>query len=256
MSEYFKGKVIQGIPNTGRCEMEEKITLVLLPGLHGTARLFQPLRACMSNQFDVLSVSYPGRSLRSYDQLTEYINECIRGIKTPYILLGESFSGPLALMVAQAQPVGLIGVILVATFVTPPSFTIGRFLPWTLGFHLAKPLYALRQFLSRTSHKSLIKAISTELQKTEPRVLAHRIQAVFRVDAVPALISCKLPIVYFRGTRDLIVGKRNLERILLHKPDIEVKYFPTQHFLLQSCPELAWKEIVQFIHKCLAKRQW
>ena len=195
----------------------------------------------------MIAISYSTHQKRSYSQLIDYVQEKLNTLDTPYVLLGESFSGPLSLMLGQAKPQGLIGIILVATFVQAPNLEIGRFLPWTIGFILTKPLYNLRILLSKSRNKGFINAISTELQKVSPKVLADRIQSIFTVNAIQALTDCDVPLIYFRGTKDFIVPQKNLDLMTKVKPDIAVAHFDTQHFLLQSKPNEVWQEISQFI---------
>jgi len=171
-------------------------------------------------------------------------------IKGKYIILGESFSGPLALCVSEKKPDGLLGVVLVATFVSAPNFKIGRFLPWTICFTLVKPLYRIRMELSDRENKYIVALMSTELRKVSPKVLAYRIKEVFSVNAELQLLKCKVPIVYFRDVRDIVVPKKNLNTILSVKPDVEVVEFSAPHFLLQTNPYQVYSEIKQFAEKC------
>ena len=224
-----------------------KFTVVLLPGLNGTSGLFQPLIDCAPDAYDVLTITYPTHEKQSYSELTCHVLEKLCDLTNPYILLGESFSGPLALMVSQSSPEGLVGVVLVASFIEAPNLKAGRFLPWTIGFTLAKPLYSIRSALSRPDNKGFIQAISRELERVSPNVLADRIQSIFSVEAHTALKECPVPIMYFRGKKDFIVPEKNLKNIVHIRPDISIAYFETQHFLLQSMPEKAWQEIDHFI---------
>lgn len=242
----------KGIPACGAWARNQtlKTTLVLLPGLNGTCGLFEPLLKYTQDSFNVLPISYPTQVSKSYSELTAQVLTKLENIKGKYILLGESFSGPIALFASEKKPEGLIGVILVATFISAPNIKIGRYLPWYAGFLFSKPLYNLRSVLSKKDNQSLIAAISTELQKVSPRVLASRISETFTVDATQALVNCSVPIIYFRGASDFVVPKKNLRKILSVKSDVKVVEFNTQHFLLLSLPEQASVEIAKFANDC------
>jgi len=227
-----------------------KNTLVLLPGLNGTTRLFDRLVECAQDEFNVLTIAYPTQEKRTYTELTIDVLAQLEGINGNYIILGESFSGPLALFLSERKPRGLLGLVLVATFIKAPNLRLGRFLPWTIGFSLAKPLYSIRLSMSKKENQSLISAISTELQSVSPRVLSHRIEQVFSVNATESLRNCDVPVVYFRGTKDYVVPKKNLSDILSIKPEVKVVEFNAQHFLLQSNPVQAYKEIKSFAEEC------
>lgn len=232
-----------------------KITLVLLPGLNGTKGLFASFINCAPDDIDILSIEYPTDKALSYEQLSLFVMDKLESINGNYVILGESFSGPLSLFIADKKPLGLVGIVLVATFISAPNLRVARFLPWTLGFSLTKPLYDVRGFFSRSHNTSFIQLISAELQKVLPNVLAYRIQQIFMVNAVSALKNCDIPIVYFRGTKDFVVPERNLLNIQAVKPDIEVVRFKTQHFLLQSAPQQAWGAIETFLNQCLLREK-
>lgn len=227
-----------------------KTTLVLLPGLNGTTGLFNPLLECVPDDIAVLPISYPAQEKLSYSQLTSFVLDKIEQISGKYIILGESFSGPISLFISERKPAGLVGVVLVATFITAPNFKVGRFLPWTIGFSFAKPLYSVRLALSNKKNQPLIASISTELQNVSPQVLSYRIEEIFAVNATESLRNCDVPVVYFRGVKDFVVPKKNLLEILAVKPEVKVIEFDAQHFLLQSEPVKACKEIQRFAEEC------
>lgn len=225
----------------------EKITIVFLPGLNGTAGLFDPLLSVASKEYELMVISYPTHQMKSYEELTEYALEEIGSIKGRFVIVGESFSGPIAILLSAKRIDGLIGTVLVATFASAPYFTLAKYLPWVLIFKLAKVLYWLRIKFSDTKTLSILKAASIELQKVSPVVLAARTRAALTVDVSKQLQQSTVPMVYFRAKYDVIVPKWNLTKILKIKPDISVVTFNTNHFLLQSVPQQAWEAIDKFI---------
>jgi pimeloyl-ACP methyl ester carboxylesterase len=112
--------------------------IALLPGLDGTGLLFGPaLDACPDGVRPVV-LPLPDLEARSYAELADHLAPRLPKDE-PFLLLGESFSGPLALELAARRPDGLAGVVLVASFVTSPvPRGIGR-LPWTLAFRVRRP---------------------------------------------------------------------------------------------------------------------
>src|SRR6266699_1972425 len=77
--------------------------LVLLPGLDGTGELFAPFVQSPSNHFSCTVVSYPRDKLLNYQQLIPRIREAMPWNER-FVLLAESFSGPLAFQFAAVQP--------------------------------------------------------------------------------------------------------------------------------------------------------
>jgi pimeloyl-ACP methyl ester carboxylesterase len=96
-----------------------ELALVLLPGLDGTGTLFQPLLAHLSANLHPIVVAYPTDVPLGYDELLPLVVKALPA-SAPFVLLGESFSGPLALTVAALSPSRLQGVILCASFIRNP----------------------------------------------------------------------------------------------------------------------------------------
>lgn len=95
------------------------IDLVLLPRIDGTALMFAPLVEALPPGIRPLPVSYPREEPLGYRELSALVRAALPR-DAPFLLLGESFSGPLALMAAAEGPPGLLGVILCASFIRSP----------------------------------------------------------------------------------------------------------------------------------------
>ena len=232
-------------------ESQVKTRIVLLPGLHGTGALFQDFVASTPPGYEVSTITFPLLEPLSYQDLTDLVCERLLGDRSRLILLGESFSGPLALFVAERKPPGLSGVILVASFILPPARSWARFLPWKTSFRVVNALTKRLVEPSRVNGSvSVVGQIIRELHKVSPSVLADRVRSILHVNASNALIHCPVPILYLTGTKDLIVRKKCLGDIYRFRPDIHVRSIPSHHFLLQSVPSLIWQNIDWFVEKC------
>ena len=97
---------------------QTKITLLLLPGLDGSGVMFRPLLRHLPSHFNPVVVTYPRNQPLGYNQLLPIVMAAIPGNST-IVLLGESFSGPLALMAASRCPAGLRVLIL-----SPASYVV------------------------------------------------------------------------------------------------------------------------------------
>lgn len=87
-----------------------KPTVVLLPGMDGTGELFSPLVRAMDPSIPTVIVRYP-------DVPTDYgAHEVVARAALPgaqsYVLLGESFSGPVAVSIAASRTEHCVGLIL------------------------------------------------------------------------------------------------------------------------------------------------
>ena len=75
--------------------------LVLLPGLNGTGILFESLQTALGQSLDVRVVRYP--------QLQGHARKSLPTDR-PFVLLGESLSGPIAIRLAAERPRELVGL--------------------------------------------------------------------------------------------------------------------------------------------------
>ncbi|KAF0815177.1 hypothetical protein IGB42_00254 [Andreprevotia sp. IGB-42] len=125
-------------------QSSSKTTIVLMPGLNGTAGSFQDFATIAPAAHEVIAFTYPTDTALNYEELTDWVLERLSCLEGPIVLIGESFSGPLSLFVASRLQQNVVAVILVASFVQPPKSALFKLLPWQTGFSLTRPLYALR----------------------------------------------------------------------------------------------------------------
>jgi pimeloyl-[acyl-carrier protein] methyl ester esterase len=214
------------------------ITLVLLPGLDGTGLLFQPLLAALPASIKPIVMAYPGDRHLSYEELLPIVLNALPRSGW-FILLGESFSGPLAVMAAASRPAGLVGLILCASFVTPPWPCVrpaisvcARALPFRLYF----PFKRIKAQFGGVATSAYRNSLAEMCRIVEPDVIAARVRMVFGVDVREALRSCDVPMLYLCGTRDVVVPKRNLRIVQTIQTTIQVQAFAASHMVLQQRP--------------------
>jgi pimeloyl-ACP methyl ester carboxylesterase len=227
--------------------------LVLLPGLDGTGALFRAFLDVCPASFEATAVSFPGDRELSYGDLEQLVWKRLVDLSStsndasrPLVLLGESFSGPLALRIASRQPERLAAVILAASFVLSPAPTWIRYLPWRAIFRL--PLSALRRWLAvRGKQRQLAVEMQRALRQVDPGVLAGRMREIFAVDAREDLRRCPVPVLYIYGTRDRLVRRGSRRRIAALRPDAIFRPVPASHFVLQLAPRESWGIITEFM---------
>jgi pimeloyl-[acyl-carrier protein] methyl ester esterase len=210
-------------------------TLVLLPGLDGTGSLFAPLLQELPKWIEPRVVAYPYARCLGYADLEALVKAALP-VDRPYVLLGESFSGPIAIRIAAAQPPGLIGVILVCSFARNPyplfAWAQGvarrvspRLLPATLRATLA---------LGSGSGGPLRTAMEHAVTSVAPEVLAHRAATVLGMDDTALLKRLVVPTLYLRAARDYVVPSRAGDWIRDHLPQLELEEIDGPHMLLQA----------------------
>jgi len=219
-------------------------TLILLPGLDGTGKLFRPLLEVIPQQIATRVIAYPADQVHSYDGLFRAIEEELQG-EQAMILVAESFSGPLALRLAVAHPT-IRAVVLCASFVSSPVSRWPRPFVQPFLFRLPMPAFVMRRFLlGPSAPDALVQEVRNAIRSVRPQVLAHRVREVLALDASAALERCPVPILYLRAVHDALVGPASFETIGAIRPDVTVSPVDGPHLLLQARPAAAWAVIMQ-----------
>lgn len=225
---------------------------VLLPGLHGTDDLFAELVAAAPANATVDTVSYPPEEPMSYAEHTEFARRHLPAAG-PYVVLGESFSGPVAVLLADGRPKGLCGIVLVNTFITSPGWSgLGR-LPWErlMARRLSK-ITAAHYLTGRRHAGRFLEPIREASRRSSPQVKAARLRAVLAVDVREPFKRLDVPVLYLRGTRDRLVRDRSLATVKAVRPDTEVALLPGPHLVLQVLPQESWTAISHFADSACA----
>lgn len=226
--------------------------LLLLPGMDGTGRLFSPLLRALPPSLHGIPVAYPCDRPCGYDELLPLVEAAVpRG--RDFLVLGESFSGPLAVLLASRKPPGLKGVVLCASFARSP-------LPSFAGYFrgLVRPLWfratprplVRRVLLGRFGSPPLARMVEEAVAAVHPAVMAARARAVLGVDVGAALRACPVPMLYLAAREDRLVSRRSFAHIKRLRPGIEAATLTGPHLLLQAAPEAAARVIRSFAASC------
>ena len=86
--------------------------------MDGTGYLFEPFIAALGSEFQIVRVAYPNADALGYSELEAIARAALPA--GPYVLLGESFSGPIAISLAASAPDQLKGLVLCCTFARNP----------------------------------------------------------------------------------------------------------------------------------------
>ncbi|MDB6023994.1 MAG: alpha/beta hydrolase [Verrucomicrobiales bacterium] len=221
---------------------------VLLPGMHGSAELFQPLLSIVPMVLKPLVICYPLQEKLSYRQLEEFVVE--RLPDEPFILVAESFSGPIAIRIAERAPANLRALILCATFVQFPAGMLARLLAATIGpfiFNLRPPGWIARRYLLGNASPELEQLFSSTISDCSAAVMASRLRSIVEVDAREALSRVKTPILILTGTRDRLVKGHNAEKMKRLNEAVVLGSVDAPHLLLQTRPREAFEWIQRFL---------
>ncbi len=227
----------------------QRLTLVLLPGLDGTGALFSRFVEHLPEELEPRIMPLPGDRAVGYPELVRHVRERLPR-DGPFALLGESFSGPVALQLAAERPAGLLAVILVASFHRRPVARLGGVMRPLAGLVLSRPppAWAARLLLiGRDAPAGLVAELRSAVAGVAPNVLAARVRSALAVDATAALAALPVPLLYLAGSRDRILRRSVVREMARVRPSMQHRLLDAPHLVLQRQPAEAGKVIGAFL---------
>ncbi len=76
--------------------------IIFLPGIDGTGISFEPLGQVLPKDADVKIIRYPPDELLDFEETVLYVKKQIQNYQDGFIVIAESFSGPVPCLYIQA----------------------------------------------------------------------------------------------------------------------------------------------------------
>ncbi|WP_080758000.1 alpha/beta fold hydrolase [Comamonas testosteroni] len=229
------------------------VTLVLLPGMDGTGILFEPFIAAFGDRYPVSVVRYPttGHS-QTYAALHDFAAAHLP-TDGPIVLLGESFSGPIAISIAAANPERVLGVVLCCTFLQNPRPKL-RWLKSLSRLPIPRPPLPVANALlfGQFSTPKSSALLRNALHKVQAAVLRARIREVASVDVRAQAARLAMPVLYLKALHDKLVPPPAAAEAQQLCRDMEVEVFDAPHCLLQVVPVEASDAVLHFIDRLVS----
>lgn len=221
--------------------------LVMLPGLNGSDRLFEPLLPCLDG-LHIECCNLPEQGQQTYAALAEALLPKLGS--SPYILLGESFSGPLAYAIAQRHPPGLCGVIFAASFLQQPHplLALTPYLPLPRNLLRTRPLLQLFCVNGQASPE-LFELLSEEIRQLPNELVRQRLLTLNQLQAPKQPLT--LPVLHLHARQDRLITRKAAASVQQHCQDLRQMDIDGPHFLLQSQPQASAKAIKAFIEELI-----
>lgn len=227
------------------------LKLVLLPGMHGTGELFADFVSAIPGETQVQALSYPNNIRLSDAELIDLIRSFVPA-SDPFVIVAESFSTPLAIQFAAANPPDLKGLVLCAGFATSPLRGalrfFGRYLAPLLPFVPAGVAGAIMVSGSHASQSTLGR-LRAAINSVAPAVFVDRVRFVLACNALEELSHIEVPVLYMQATHDRLVNPVCLEEMRRAKPEIEVVVLDGPHILLQLMPRQSAEVVTDFVRR-------
>lgn len=222
-------------------------SLVVLPGLDGTATLHSAFADAVAPAFDSVAViAYPPDQALDYAALEALVRPALP--TPPFVLLGESFSGPIALAIAANPPCNLVGLVLSTTFVASPAPLFAPLASLTRVAPVRSlPLPLLSWWLlGRWATPKLETSLQNALLAVSPAVLRFRATIALRARASAGCGSIAVPVLNLRGSGDRLLSRGSGRRIVAAIPHCTTADIAGPHLLLQAAPQACARAVGEF----------
>ncbi len=219
--------------------------ILILPGLDGTGTLLSEVAELLTSNHDVTVVRY-APELYNYQDLKSGVQASLPS--DDYIIVAESFSGPIAVLIASESPAGLRGVVFVATFARTP-ITVPKFLTYLIDIAPTKSRLLARMaqplLMGRWASPEFTMRFQKAMHAVPASTLAGRLREILKVNVGKHLTAIKVPTVYLSARNDRLVPSR-MAADFDHTPS-RVLEIEGPHFLLQAKAAESSKLILDFV---------
>lgn len=218
----------------------------MLPGMDGTGLLFASFVSALGSRVKPIVMAYPSTESLDYTQLESFARQHLPAVE-PFVLLGESFSGPVAISIAADPPPNLAGLILCCSFAKNPRPRLNVFRAFTrLMPGLRSSMFAAPLLLGTWASSVLKQQLHSALRNVQVNVFRTRLRAILDVDVCEKLRRIHVPILYLRATRDRLVPEQASQLIASLAPRTRLMNIEGPHMLLQAAPTAAADAVAEF----------
>ncbi len=224
--------------------------IILLPGLDGSGLFFEAFRKLLPSSVSSQIISYPRDECFTYGETVDHIYEQLPRDRD-YVLLAESFSGPVAIDIAALAPLKLKGLILISTFCFSPLAPLKTLLASKLLFLLnfSAPPRFINWLLCNDMEPKLSERVARVVDALPTETLKSRVLSALQVDLRGALDDVEVPLMVLKASEDRLLDPSTSHTIKKYYDSAELFEIEGPHFLLQCNPEECLKVIEVFLKR-------
>jgi len=231
----------------------DSVIRTFLPGLHGTEELYGFVREKFPAGTLSEFINLPSSGKQDYQSLCEWLdNELAKGGKR--ILIAESFSGPLAIRLANKRPDEIAGIVLAATFCDTPLNPGFALLPLRPLFMVKPPRKALRHFLiGDDASEANVAKLRAVIQSIPASALSKRVRTVLQLMEQDNPQLPDLPMLILQASNDNLIPWEAQRKLEACYPNASVHWIESPHLIFQSYPDDCMERLVEFAESIESK---
>ncbi len=214
------------------------IRALILPGMDGTGELLTEFVTALAPDLIAKAIAYPRDATLDYAALTAFAAEALPK-EGPFVLIAESFSGPIAIELAARKPDGLIGLVLCASFAKAPTSPVLRLFETLLRAIPTGRLplgLAMPWLMGRWSTRDWTRRVREAVRSVSVEAMRARLRAAAEVDVTRLIPQIDCPLLYLKASRDRLIGDAGWRAIRDLSRNAVCMEIDGPHFLLQAKP--------------------
>ncbi len=214
----------------------DTIKLILLPGMDGTGKLFDPLIKLLPEAIDKEVI--PLSSLKEGDAESQAYEIARRLGEEQIVIFAESYSGIIAYQLCQINTLNIKHVIFAASFLSRPSYfsRFGYLAPLSIIRFNLLPEFLLSWLFFGSVHRiELVKLFLSALQLVSNTTLKRRLKNIACMVEPDKTIQTAC--TYLQASNDKLVNKKAIISFQKLCINLHVKQIIGGHFIAQSNPE-------------------
>lgn len=217
-----------------------KSDVVLLPGLHGSRTLFSSFVALAPAWASCRPLALPTVGGQTFDEIADALLPELRPLEG-FVLLGESFSGPIAARLA-ARLGQKVALLVLCNPVVEMSVRVPEGFLASIVSSAWMPAWCASMVLSG-GDVSVARAALAEVRALPKGILAQRLSAVFSTTEEALASHLSPPLLTILGTNDHVVSLSRSRAFFSRIPQGTVAEIEGPHLIVQTRPVEVWAAI-------------
>ena len=230
--------------------LKKNIHLVLMPGIDGTGIFFRPLLGALPHDTPSSVITYPADETLSLAEYAGFVRGQLPG--NDVVLVAESFSGLVALMLLHDLPGNVKGVVFSATFAEPLHHLListAVLIPGLPSLIKRLPPPLLSHYLFAPCADRVLEHLLREvLPRLSPGAIKNRAGLIARGYPFPEE-RFSIPVLYLQASGDRVVPQKAARWFARHFNEFELARFDAPHCLLQTRPGECADRIVRYVDR-------
>lgn len=221
-------------------------TVVIFPGLDATGDLTTDFASGDWQSLAVKVISIPKQGPQDYPSLVQRITpELPEG---PLILVGESFSGPLVMKLAEQERLRVKALVIAGGFCSSPVSAGFALIPLQPLFLIRPPATVLRKFLAGSdASKDLVNRLSEVIRSVPSAILAERVRVILTLEENECPAPEGVPTLLLQAKQDGIIPWETQSLMERHFAEPTVVWIDSPHLLLAARPEACREAVMSFL---------